>query len=131
MISRNPESMIADFPAYTIFRARESIINGYVEVHHGDEFQLRIRDQFTKFRFGSVVGYACQHAECPFAAHNNAIDLGHETHWVTQMSISITNGKQEKKQYVALSMGQVVLFEGKKFKLTETHNDNIELVEVK
>ncbi len=131
MISRNPESMIADFPAYTIFRARVNTITGYVEAHHGDEFQLRIRDQFMKFLFGSVVGYACDHAECPFTAYNKAIDLGHETHWVTKMSISITNDKQEKKQYTGLSMGQVVLFEGKKFKLTETHNDNIELVEVK
>lgn len=82
------------------------------------------------FTFGSCASYALESQECPIAAYERALKLGHPTHWLNQNGTMISDHKESQKVLYGLQLGDTVHFEGRDFILTPASNGNISLKEV-
>lgn len=140
----NETDLVADFPAVAYPRAVSSITYAgkdnasrkAIKVQHGDVFGLPFESrshgvQHHEFTFGSAVGYALQYHECPIESFNHAVKNNHPTHWANSNAVTLSSRKSDKRTVAALTWYDVILFEGRYFKLEETGNQNVGLVEIK
>jgi hypothetical protein len=82
---------------------------------------------WRKFYFGSCASYALENQECPIAAYERALKLGHPTHWLNTSSVVLTSHKEAQKVLYGLVIGDIVRFEGRDFTLVAVDNENIAL----
>jgi len=83
-----------------------------------------------RYTVGSVVGYALEYNECPIKAYQRAIEKGHKTHYIIQLSISLTHSRGEKRRYLRIDFDSIYRFQGQRFKIIPTPNDNLAFEEV-
>lgn len=140
MIFIDPTDVRADYPAVEYIGARPmrdyDTGEDIVSVHHGDQFAVLMPSKIGRepmhheFQAFTIVGYAVEHAECPFKALEKAKERGHKLYSAFGLSVSITAHNREKKRFAVLDLGQRVKIEGKVFTVAEDHNSNIKFVEV-
>lgn len=126
------ENLIVDYPAYAIYKTPEwrkaKMIDG---MEFGMPFEsARYGTQYHFFQIGSVAGSAVKRGDDPIAAIERAKANGHELHFVFGLSVSITSHKRDKEQKLALNWGDIIGFEGKRYKLVKAPNQNVGLEEV-
>lgn len=122
--------IIADFPAYSIHAAPAGKVWQAGEVF-GVSYTRR--DGSTGYRFyrlGSVASYSMKNNACPIKALDRAREHGHKLHWANAETVVLTAHKRAKEQRYGLDLGDVIEFEGRKFRLDRAPNDNVNLVEV-
>jgi hypothetical protein len=124
-------------PAFDIYKPYEGR-----KFKHGDVIALPFQSQrygvmWHKFALGSIVGYAIERGECPIAElerfkenvklypHN-----GHKEYWANSMAVSIHNGPYVHERFAGFAWGDVIVFQGHKFKLEKANNQNVKLVAV-
>ena len=120
-------NVIADYPALKVVEW-----DGFHRFRHGDEFvvmmpSVRYGNLPKHFKFGSVFGSAVEYGSDVMEAYNRAIENGHDIHFVYGLATVIHNGPKVKKERIALNYGDVVTFEGKKFELVKSSNQNVRL----
>ena len=115
-------------PAYDIIEARYH--QNLAEVRSDREYAIMIRGQWELFYASSVASYALEYNEDPIEAYQRAVEHGHETHWLGKKATSLTAHKRARETYEALSIGQHVYFQGRRFEIRRAANDNVKLVEL-
>jgi hypothetical protein len=125
-----PGSVVFDCPGYQIVAADpnkkwvadEQFAIPFQSRHHGVLYHF--------FQLGSVVSYAMRYKQCPIAGLERAKANGHELHFAFALATIISDPPQAKRTVTGLNFGDVIEFEGRKFKLAPANNDNVRLVEV-
>ena len=82
-----------------------------------------------EYSANSCVSYALENNENPIASHERAIRLGHETHWVNQCAVCISNSPTPQKTLTLIHDGMVVKFEGVYFTV-RIHGEHVKLVKI-
>jgi len=121
------KTVIASYPAYNVVTLDE-IEPGFINLKSGDK--IISPNHLSKFQINSVVSYALQYNEDPIKSYNDAIERGHETHYIIALGSSLTARKFAKKIYIEVAVGQKIIFEGKKFEVIAANNDNRKLKEI-
>jgi len=121
--------ILADYPAYTIIEGKDH------EFVDGEEFGIafksaRYGDLYHFFQIGSVEGYAKKRGDDPVARVERAKSLGHELYYAFGLGVVLHNGPKVKTTKLGLAFGDVISFEGKKFRLDPAPNQNVKLTEV-
>lgn len=126
------KELIADYPAYAIYRMpahrQAKMIDG---MEFGMPFETaRYGTQYHFFQIGSVAGYAVKNGDCPIEAIEQAKGFGHELHYVFGLGVTLTNSPKVKEEKFALNWGDIIGFQGKRFRLEKASNSNVALVPV-
>lgn len=95
--------------------------------------------------FGSVIGYVLkcnaennwsQYHRDPYEAHTEALERGHQTRWVSLSATCLFGDRHAAERdaaewagAVTLSIGDLVRFDGRLYKIAPDHNGNFKLVE--
>ena len=119
------DTTIHSYPAYDVFK-REPDGQGINLV----DGELITTSEGRRYTVGSVVGYALQYNECPIKAYQRAIEKGHDTHYIIQMPTSLTRSRGEKLKYLRIDFDSIYRFQGQRFKIIPTPNDNLAFEEV-
>lgn len=131
--------IIADFPAWTIIRAKPRFHYGLkVELptfKAGDIVGLPFESRnhgimHHWFRFGSVISYALENDECPMAAMAKTVERGHNRYWLNPVSSMLMSERSPKEVRPAISWSERIAFQGRIFTVRPAANSNAELVEV-
>jgi hypothetical protein len=123
------EILVDPYPAYDLYR-RTGRFGKPMEIRVGDTLGVRRSGYIEEYRPGSVVSYAMSSGECPIKAVTRAKSYGHQLHWINGCAVCITARKQAKRRLIEVSVGMVVLFEGRKFKITAEPNSNLGLKQI-
>ena len=59
-----------------------------------------------------------------------AVDNGHELYWANQDAVVLTAGKQPHETVRGISHGDVITYNGKRFRVDPASNNNVRLTEV-
>ena len=111
------KTILKSYPAYDVVSKE---INGVTKINAGD----LIMSNNHKFMAGSVASYAIKYNKCPIKSYSDAIERGHEAYFLVPLGSCISRMKQERKEYIALSVGDRVHFQGYDFEVTRQNNDN-------
>jgi hypothetical protein len=127
---RSGLQIIADYPAYKVVHMPD-----WFTCKHGTKFCMPYKSRnhgilWHFFTLGSVIGYAVDKGDDPLAALVQAKDRGHKLHWANANAVCIDNMKREKETAFALDFGDIILFEGIRFRLDRAPNDNVALTPV-
>lgn len=87
-------------------------------------------DGLSRYNINSVMSYALSNNECPIASYERAIKLNHEVYWINQNPTVIHNGTYEKEVAVQIDYTTIYKFQGKFFRIFETANNNLNLLEL-
>ena len=77
-----------------------------------------------------VASDAAKRGEDPVEAVESAKSFGHKTHYVFALAAVIHNGPKEKKIGFGYNFGDIITFEGIKFRFEPAPNNNVSLVPV-
>ena len=123
------QTVVKSFPAYNIAE-REDDSNGHINFTANEVVGIECNGFYRQYTFGSAVSYALKNNQDPIRSYERCVELGHQTHWLNQNSVSITSHPRDKWTVVKISVGQKVKFEGKVFEINTAPNDNLVLREV-
>jgi hypothetical protein len=125
-----PGSVAFDCPGYQILVADPNK-KWVADEQFAIPFQSRNHGVLYHFyQLGSVVSYAMRYKQCPIAGLERAKANGHDLHFAFALATIISDPPQAKRTVTGLAFGDVIEFEGRKFKLAPANNDNVRLVEV-
>ena len=96
-------TIIADFPAWTIFAAQ-----GVPTLEHGDEIAVRINGQYRPCSVGTVSGVAAEYRKDAAANVAHAKGWGHNLFWIHPQASVLSADPQEKRAFIGLTFGDVV-----------------------
>lgn len=117
---------VATFPAYVVFEREAEPRTGFVNITAADTLGLDSgRGYFRRYSPGSCASYALEYNECPIAAYERAVKLGHPTHWINACSTVLSDSPRAQEQLVRVTLGMRVLFEGRKFTIEAAPNNNL------
>jgi hypothetical protein len=122
--------ILADFPAFEYVRTPAFMI-----MKHGSRFAIPMKTArhgilHKHFTLGSVIGYAVECGDDPIANLERAKERGHDLHWANANAVTLTAHKRDKERVFVLNYGDVITFEGIRFRLDKANNDNVKLTEV-
>lgn len=128
-------SIIADYPAYIIVENRPNW-RGQIVIRANEVYAIRLKkhyrtgDQLWAFvTAGSAASYAIANDECPVAGYARAKNKGHKTHWLNTNATVLSANPGPKTTHKEIIVGQIVVFEGRYFKVERAPNDNWTLTE--
>lgn len=122
--------VIADYPAYAIVEAP-----AYLKFKHGMQIALPIQSRrgdtlWYFYTLGSIFGFAVSYGDDVLKTYEQAKERGHKLFWANANAISITAHQRAKETVFGFNWGDIIPFEGKRFRLDKAANNNVELVEV-
>jgi ribosome-associated protein YbcJ (S4-like RNA binding protein) len=121
------ETVVQEWPAMLV--VSRGTVGGVVKVKAGEE--VVVGERLGTFTFGSVVSFAMKNGQCPINSFKQAVDRGHQTHWLNANAAVIHDGPKTQRKVVQLQKDDTVEFEGRRFKLAPASNRNWDLVELK
>lgn len=128
------QTKVADCPAYDVFRREVDPRVGAINITTADTLGIKVgsgdRTFYRRYSPGSAASYALQYNECPIAAYQRAVELGHKTHWLNQDSTVICDSKRGREVVIEIELGMKVCFEGRVFEIRSTFNNNLDLIAV-
>ncbi len=128
IMSIQTTTTLADFFAFRVIAPQQSIDEAFPLVA-GVTVRVMIRGQWRAFTPNTVVSYALRYNEDPIAAHERAVARGHQTHWMNQDAVALTDGPHGPQEIVVgLGIGQLVQLEGRLFRLAAASNGNVDLM---
>jgi len=117
MTDQNQTRTLADFPAFRVIAPLQSIDEAF-QLVAGVTVRMMVRGQWVAFTPNTTVSCALRYNEDPIAAHDRAVERGHETHWMTQDAVALRNRPHGPQAVVVgLEIGQLVQLEGRLFRL--------------
>jgi hypothetical protein len=106
-------------------------------VSHGTKIAVTIKGHEHFFTAGSVVGYAIENGDDPYAAALHCHANGHNAHWFNADAVVISSSAAHRDADAAkraaairVKFDDCVAFEGAVFKLVPANNDNVGLVAI-
>lgn len=128
-------NIIADYPAYTIIENRPNW-RGQTVIRAGEVYAIRSKKHYrtgeqlwTFVTAGSAASYAISNDECPVAGYARAKARGHKTHWLNNNAVTISANPGPKTTHKEIIVGQIVVMEGRYFKVENAPNGNFTLTE--
>jgi len=131
--------ILASFPAYDIVAPTDNMLDADKDVEmpilrHGQTYAIQFETrthglQWRIFRAGTVIDYAREYHEDPVEAIQTAVERGHKLVWLNPVSSIITDTHQDKRRHIGLEWEQLVLFDGRRYRIKPDHNNNIKLQE--
>ncbi len=121
--------VVAEFPAYKMLAYEGQ------ELEDGQEFGIaydsaRYGPLYKFYQLGSVAGYAAKYNENEAEAVERAKAQGDNLYYAFGLGVCLHNGPKVQVEKLALNMGDVIAFRGKRFKLVPAANQNVKLVEL-
>lgn len=121
--------LIDDYPAYAIvadkdreYQDGETIAVPFQSRHHGKLYSF--------YKLGSVATYARKHGEDVDAAIAREKAIGGKLYYAFGLGASLTAWQRPKEVVPGFEIGDIIRFEGKRFRIDRAPNNNVELVEV-
>lgn len=120
--------IIDEKPAYIVHEGKDYYADDdliavpYESISHGTMMRF--------YSLGSVVGYAISRGKCPFASVEKSKERGHELHFATPKSTTLTLHAQDQFYASYQPVGSVITFHGKQFEICKAANNNITLKEI-
>jgi hypothetical protein len=138
-VERVTRMTIESFPAYDIIASTDNMLDADNDMEmpilrHGKTYAIQFESRrhgllWHIFRAGTVIDYAREYSEDPVEAVQTATTLGHRLVWLNPVPVMLTSSPQHKGYHVGLKWDQVVFFDGKRYQIKPTHNNNIKLKE--
>jgi len=133
-MSRYIPEIVDSYPAYDIIKPRKCTLTNLPVFKYNDVVGLKKESRLysfsSMFTFGSVVSYAIKNNSDPIESYNDAIDRGHDLHWLNSNCVSITSNDEAKETYYEININDEILFEGIVFRVEKDWNNNLKLVKV-
>ena len=134
-MSRYIPEIVDSYPAYDIIKPRKCTLTNLPVFKDNDVVGLKKESRlnsfyYSMFTFGSVVSYAIENNSDPIESYNDAIDRGHDLHWLNSNCVSITSNDEAKETYYEININDEILFEGIVFRVEKDWNNNLKLVKV-
>jgi hypothetical protein len=122
--------VVASFPAYDVIKPRICTLTDLPVFKDGDVVALEKPRFYRMFTFGSVVSFSINSNDDPIKSYNDAVERGHDLHWLNSNCVSISSNSVAKETYYEIKIDDEILFEGIVFKVAKDWNDNLKLVKV-
>ena len=106
------DTVVENHPAYVIV-TRKADSQKCINISAGDQLIVGM----STYIVGSAASYALSSNHCPVKSYNRCIELGHETHWINQNSVCISNYETKQEKMLQVDFDAVYRFEGKTFKI--------------
>jgi hypothetical protein len=120
--------IVFDCPAYSVEQLPVNQ-DGYTVLQAETKLAARsARGTAIRYLISSVVSYALKSGACPIAQVDNARANGHDLHFIIALGSTLSSTKLAKERLVFVAPGMKVIFEGRRFVIAATHNDNLKLV---
>lgn len=124
--------IIAEFPAIRVFEMPEFKRN---RIRHNDKFVVMYQSSSygmlpRVYTFGSVFGYAVENGDDVLDRYLRAKANGHKIHWANADDVVLHDGPKTQVDRYALQFGDMISFEGKKYRIDKAPNDNVALTEI-
>lgn len=131
------KNIIAAYPAYDVVEAKTNK-DGVKELHAEQKLiqgnrKLAANHRYqhlNKFMISSVASSALKDNKDPIAAIERAKANGHDLHFIFGLGSCLTAHKQARKEYIEVSVGDKVYFEGRLFELQAANNNNLHMKEI-
>lgn len=128
------QNLVAQYPAYNVFKRETSSSSSAVHLTYDEQLILKTDNPRTNhlhtFSICSVVGYALEYNNDPIAAYNRAVARNHPTHWISANASVLSADKREPVTMIEVEIGMLVIFEGILFTIQEAANRNLQLVKL-
>jgi len=128
------KNIIASYPAYDVIEATMNK-DGVKSLRANTELALRNErsdghNHLNHYMISSVVSSAVGDNQDPIKALERAKANGHKLHFIFALGTCLTAHKQAKKEYIEVTHGDRIYFEGRLFEIQPANNDNLCLKEI-
>jgi hypothetical protein len=130
IMSRIIKEVVASFPAYDVIKPRKCSLTGLPVFKDNDVVAVSGSRNYKMLTFGSVISYAIENNDDPIESYNDAVERGHDLHWLNKNCVSITSNNEAKETYLELNIGDEILFQGIVFRIDTYWDKSPKLVKV-
>jgi hypothetical protein len=121
--------IVADYPAYMLLKYPAGL-----ELSAGDIIGIGYDTKYgtlaTFYTLGSVASYAEERVQDVDESVARAKLNGHDLYWANQNSVALTNHSEPQTCHFSVSVGDIINFEGKRFRIDAQPYENIKLIEI-
>lgn len=117
-----------EYPAYNVVTFADGV---EPKVYDGET--LTDEKGLENWKLGSVVGYAIKNGDDPIAEYKDALEKGEETHYAMALGAMLKDQYEPKKATdfrIMVKYGDIIIFQGHKFKIERAFNHNIKLLKI-